>query len=182
MGTAPDYGRVAKVYDFLVNIYSMGQTRVSKASQIRKIQPGDRVLIAGAGAGTDVVEAARRGAKVTVVELAAPMVDVIRERLDKSGLLDRAELIVGDILQHKVSGHQRYDIVTANFLLPVFDKDRWPDVLRHLTQLIKPGGKLLIADFAPIRGPSAMRMLQAAYYAIGNFSVGLTAGNTLHRR
>lgn len=181
MGTVPNYGRVAAIYDFLVDVYSMGQTRVSKASQIRKMKPDDRVLIAGAGGGTDVVDAACRGAKVTVVELADAMVDVIRGRLDKAGKLDDAQLIVGDIMDHHVPSDERYDIVTANFLLPVFDKERWPGVLHHLTQLTRPGGQLLIADYAPIRGSFLMRMLQAGYYAIGNFGVRVTAGNTLHR-
>lgn len=181
MENAPKYGRVAEIYDLLADIYSMGQTRVSKHRQTRRMKPNDRVLVAGAGGGSEVVSAADQGAKVTVVELAPAMVELIRNRLERAGLLDRAQLIAGDIMDHRVADDERYDIVTANFLLPAFHKERWPRVLQHLTSLIKPGGYLLIADYAPIRGSYLMRALQASYYVVGNLGAKLTAGNVMHR-
>jgi demethylphylloquinol methyltransferase len=181
MAESSNYGRLADVYDFLVNIWSLGQTRVSKLSQLKHMKPNDRVLAVGAGAGEEVVATARAGANITVVELAAPMVDVIRTRLEKANLLERANLIAGDIMQHKVPDDQRYDIVTANFLFAAFHKNRFPVVLEHLMRLVKPGGQLLIADYAPMQGPLIMRILQAAYYGLGNLIVTVTAGNVLHR-
>jgi len=181
MAEHSSYGRLADVYDFLVNIWSMGQTRASKLSQLKHIKPNARVLAVGAGAGEEVVAIARAGAKITVVELAEGMVDVIRARLTKAGLLDNANLIVGDIMQHQVPDEERYDVVTGNFLFAAFHKDHWPLVLEQLMRLVKPGGCLLIADYAPMGGPLIMRILQAAYYGLGNVIVALTAGNVLHR-
>jgi demethylphylloquinol methyltransferase len=181
MAESSSYGRLADVYDFLVNIWSLGQTRVSKLSQLKHIKPNDRVLAVGAGAGEEVVAIARAGARVTVVELAGPMVDVIRGRLEKAQLLDNATLIAGDIMQHQVPADERYDVVTANFLFAAFHKTRWPVVLDHLMGLVKPGGLLLIADYAPMGGPLILRIFQAAYYGLGNVIVALTAGNVLHK-
>jgi ubiquinone/menaquinone biosynthesis C-methylase UbiE len=95
MANSSNYGRIADVYDFLVNIWSLGQTRVSKLNQLKHMKPNDRVLAVGAGAGEEVAAIARMGANITVVELAAGMVDVIRTRLGKVDLLDRATLIAG---------------------------------------------------------------------------------------
>jgi ubiquinone/menaquinone biosynthesis C-methylase UbiE len=181
MGELSNYGRLADVYDFLVNIWSLGQTRASKMSQLKHIKPGQRVLAVGAGAGEEIAAIARAGAHVTVVELAAPMVELIRGRLDKAGLLDRATLIAGDIMQHQVPDHERYDVVTANFLFAAFHKTRFPAVLEHLMGMIKPGGQLLIADYAPMYGSLINRFFQAAYYGLGNVIVTVTAGNVLHR-
>jgi len=177
MGDSSSYGRLADVYDFLVNIWSLGQTRASKMSQLKHIRPNDRVLSVGAGAGEEVVATARAGANITVVELAADMVEVIRTRLTQAQLIERANLIAGDIMQHRVPDDQRYDIVTANFLFAAFHKNTWPGVLDHLMSMVKPGGKLLIADYAPMRGPLFMRFFQAGYYGLGNLIVTVTAGN-----
>lgn len=181
MGDSSSYGRLADVYDFLVNIWSLGQTRASKMSQLKHIRPNDRVLSVGAGAGEEVVATARAGANITVVELAADMVEVIRSRLTQANLIERATLIAGDIMQHRVPDDQRYDVITANFLFAAFHKNTWPKVLDHLMSMVKPGGKLLIADYAPMRGPLIMRVFQAAYYGLGNLIVAVTAGNVIHK-
>lgn len=181
MGESSNYSRIADVYDFLVNIWSVGQTRASKMSQLKHIKPGQRVLAVGAGAGEEIAAIARAGAHVTVVELAAGMVEVIRGRLDKAGLLGNATLIAGDIMEHRVPEHERYDVVTANFLFAAFHKTRFPVVLEHLMGLLKPGGQLLIADFAPMYGSLFNRFFQAAYYGLGNVLVTITAGNVLHK-
>ena len=34
---------------------------------------------------------------------------------------------------------------------------------------MRPGGKLLIADFAPVQGNVVLRVLHRAYYGTGNF-------------
>ena len=88
-----NYGVVAKIYDALGHIYSGGQIRASKAAQLDVIEPGQRVLYAGAGGGEDAVMAAKQGAIVTVVELSPEMVEQCRRRFEKAGVDGQIELV-----------------------------------------------------------------------------------------
>jgi 2-polyprenyl-3-methyl-5-hydroxy-6-metoxy-1,4-benzoquinol methylase len=54
------------------------------------------VLEIGCGIGTDTINFARRGAKVTAVDLSTASIDVARQRAEVFGLSDRIEFIHGD--------------------------------------------------------------------------------------
>ena len=174
-----NYSWISRIYESLGEIYSGGQIFAAKASQIAEMQPGDRVLYAGVGPGEDAVLAAKSGANVTCLDLAAGMLRVAQTKLDRAGV--RAELIQGDILAH--DRHEQYDVVIANFFLNVFPERVVQQMLKHLATLVKPGGKLLIADFmTPERGRLA-RAAQAAYWGVTNlfyFLFGLCAWHPVY--
>ena len=70
---------------------------------------GRRVLDAGCGTGALAVEAARRGAEVVAVDVAASLVDVARERMP-AGLAGRIDWRSGDMLDPR---HGMFDHVVA---------------------------------------------------------------------
>ena len=172
--TKKNYSWISRIYESLGEIYSGGQIFAAKESQICEMKPGDRVLYAGVGPGEDAVLAAKSGANVTCLDLAAGMLQVAQAKFDQAGV--PAEMIQGDILVH--DRHEQYDVVIANFFLNVFPEPIVKQMLRHLATLVKPGGKLLIADFmTPERGRLA-RAAQAAYWGVTNlfyFLFGLCA-------
>lgn len=59
-----------------------------------------------------------------------------------------------------------YDTVVAHFFLNVFDTTEMSAVLDHLCAFVKPGGRLILADFRPARAddPLMLRALSWAYY------------------
>jgi len=143
--TRYSHERVAGCYEALARIYSRGRIGAAKASQIEEMRAGDRVLYAGVGGGEDALLAARRGVRLSAVDLSPAMLRALRRRLDGEGLA--GELIVGDVLEHRAE--EPYDLVAANFFLNVFAEEVMLRVLAHLASQVRPGGKLLVADFAP---------------------------------
>lgn len=154
------YGSIAGMYDLLAGLYSRGQIGTSKRVQLDSIESGDRVLYAGAGSGQEILLAARFGAKVTAIDLAAAMLEKVSKRFAREGL--ESDLICADVATHEPT--ELYDVVVANYFLNLFDVERAREMARHLCGLVKPGGTLLLADFAlPIGGPVS-RLMSEVYY------------------
>jgi demethylphylloquinol methyltransferase len=172
------YGRVAAFYDFSGSLYSLGRIAACKRRQIDLLSEGERVLYAGCGGGEDVAMAAEKGLRVDVVELSAGMLEQTRSRLLSRGLLERVHLMEGDVAQYQAS--QPYDAVVANFFLNVFSEAEMPPVFHHLASMVRPGGALLVADFAPPSGAVLAQVAQKAYWYYANLLFWAVAGNPVH--
>ena len=169
---ARSYERVSSKYDRTIAVFTGGQNLATRLAQLDEMQPGDRVLYVGVGSGEDAIEAARKGVKVTCLDLSAGMVEKGRERFAKAGLT--GEFVCADIM--KYSPQEPFDAVTANFFLNIFTRPVMEQVLARTVGLIRPGGKLLIADFARPRGSLLLRILHRAFHDTSNiiyWSMGL---------
>lgn len=170
------YDAVAAFYDLLAAAYSLGRIPACKRAQVAGLGPGQRVLFAGAGTGGEALLAARAGARVTVLDLSGAMLARARARFRAAGLA--LEAVQGDILDHARPGG--YDAVVAQFFLNVFPEPAMREVLAHLARLVAPGGRLLLADFAPAEGPPLIRAARRAYFALAVAFFRAAAGNPLH--
>ncbi|MEZ4331134.1 MAG: methyltransferase domain-containing protein [Myxococcota bacterium] len=157
---AYSYAAVASVYDEIAAFYSLGRIARSKAAGIDAFAPGERVLFAGVGGGADAVEAARRGIRVTAIDLAPAMLARFERRLAGAGLA--AETILGDVALHRPA--TAYDGVDASYFLNLWDAPRARAMLVHLASLVRPGGRIVLADFARPRGGRVCRAIAEAYY------------------
>ncbi|MFH5803619.1 class I SAM-dependent methyltransferase [Alienimonas sp. DA493] len=126
---------------------------------MRFLSPGDRALYLGVGTGAEAAAACAQGAKVTAIDRSPRMLARLRRRLDRRGL--EAELILGDALAHRRTG--RYDLVAAHYFLNLFEPEPMRAALRHAASLLRPGGRLTIADLAPPRGGRLERLANFAY-------------------
>src|ERR1700750_2675200 len=90
--------RFAPVHDQLVNLLRIG--------------PGDRVLDLATGTGEVAVRAAVRGAVVTGIDIAEPMLRKARERADDEGLQLAFDL--GDV-EYLPYDDAAFDVVVSNF-------------------------------------------------------------------
>jgi demethylmenaquinone methyltransferase/2-methoxy-6-polyprenyl-1,4-benzoquinol methylase len=169
------YDAVAGFYDLLAGLYGLGAIGACKRSQVAELGRGDRVLFAGAGTGAEALLAARRGADVTVIDLAPAMADRARARFRAAGMEGAIRVLRGDVLEH----HEVYDAVAAHFFLNVFPEPVLGEVLAHMAGRVRPGGRLLIADFSPARGPGLL--LRRLYFAAAVLAFRALAGNPLHR-
>lgn len=166
------YTRVASFYERLGHLYSGGQIAAAKRSQLWQMRPGDRVLYAGVGAGEDAAAAAQLGAAVTCLDLSSTMLAILDRRLAAAG--QSAELICGNAFDHARPGY--YDVICANFFLNCLNEPAMCEMLRHLATLLRPDGKLLVADLAIPQGGRLARCLQRGYSRAANvifWSLGL---------
>lgn len=154
------YDAVAPLYDELAELYSLGRIRQTKEFQLESIAKGDRVLYAGVGRGADALRAVRLGARVTAIDLSPRMLARFAGSLAREGL--EAERIEGDVAFHRPASD--YDAVVANYFLNLFDVPRAQAMIRQLASFVRPGGLLMLADFAPASGGGVARALTSAYY------------------
>ena len=176
--TGADYDSVAGFYDVLADLYSFGRIRGCKRSQLEALGPGERVLFAGAGSGGEALQAARRGASVTILDLSPGMLARARDRFRRAGLEGAVEMIRGDVREHAPAAG--YDAVVAQFFLNVFPAAGLEGVLAHLAGLVRPGGCLLIADFAPPGAHPLGAALRRLYFGLAVLTFRALAGNPLH--
>jgi len=114
---------------------------------------GRRVLDAGCGTGALSVEAARRGAEVVAIDLAATLVDVARERAPRD-LAGSIDFRVGDMLDPALG---RFDHAVAMDSLIHYDAS---DILRVLSALAPRVSASIVMTHAP-RTP-ALALMHAA--------------------
>ncbi len=104
---------------------------------------GRTVLEIGCGIGTDTINFARHGAKVTAVDLSENSLDVARKRAEVFGLLDRIEFHLGDAEQlPRGIGRCPFDLI---YSFGVLHHTPHPDrALSQLRQLAGAGTTLKV--------------------------------------
>jgi magnesium-protoporphyrin O-methyltransferase len=103
---------------------------------------GQTLLDAGCGTGALAVEAARRGATVTAVDIAGNLLDVARDRLP-ADLSPRIRFVAGDMLD---PGHGSFDWVAAMDSLIHY---RAPDIAATLAALAARTRQGIVFTVAP---------------------------------
>jgi len=154
-----NYDRAAWFYEASSHIYSTGQIRAAKLSQLQFLQPGQSILYLGVGAGEDAVRAAEMGLQVTCVDISQGMLNRLQHKLRQGGW--QAELICGNAFDHCRFEH--YDAVATNFFLNCFKPAMMREMLKHASSLVKPGGRMFIADISPPQGSLLSRTFNLAY-------------------
>lgn len=155
------YDPVANIYEKIAYIYSFGLIKKAKLSQLSEIRPKDKVLYVGVGSGEDAVCAAMAGADITCLDISQKMIDRTKKRFAKHNL--KAVFVCDDVTKYSANN---YDVVVANFFLNNFTQKTMQLMLSHLARLVKPGGKLLIADFKSPSGSILSRLLQAFNFSV----------------
>lgn len=126
-------------------------------------EPGDAVLDLGCGAGTDLFIAAHavgEQGRVVGVDLTDRMVEAASSALDEAGI-GHAEVVQARAPKLDVSGP--FDLVTSNGSLNLVpDKER---TLARLHDLLRPGGRLVVADIALTHPPSMACLADAELWA-----------------
>ncbi len=172
------YKWMGHIYDILGDLYSGRQITYCKEAMISRIQPGEEVLFAGVGHGKEAVKAAENGARVTVVDLSETMLSKFNKKLRPDRIAYPVRQIHDNIFN--VSGDKKYDYVFANFFLNVFKRDPMNRVVKHLADLTKPGGYMVVGDFAYPNGNFWARVFQRIYWYIGVTPFFLVTGNAFH--
>lgn len=109
--------------------------------------PPGAVLDLGCGAGGDTIWLARRGWRVTAVDISGTAVEGVRTRAHALGLADCVTAERHDLARSFPAGS--FDLVSAQYLHTPFSFPR-SQVLRTAAEALRPGGLLLIVDHGSI--------------------------------
>ena len=156
----PDYSLVWRLQEHLCMHYGYWEedtkslaeavTRLNeKLVELGRITGTDRVLDAGCGVGGGALFLARRlGCRVDGITLSAAQVERCRENARRHGVEDLARF---DRRNYLATGldDQSFDVVWAvESVCYAFDKR---DFLREAYRLLRPGGRLVLADFFSVK-------------------------------
>jgi SAM-dependent methyltransferase len=114
-----------------------------RLTEIADDLPPGSALDLGCGPGGDTLWLARRGWRVTAVDISAVAVARIADRAQALGLGDRITAERHDLAGTFPAG--RFDLVSAHYLQTPFDLPR-ARVLRTAAEALSPGGRLLVVD------------------------------------
>ena len=105
----------------------------------------DSLLDLGTGTGRMLELLAPLYSRAVGIDASAAMLAVARANLDK-GSIANAQVRLGDI-QHLPFGRNAFDVVTIHQVLHYLDEPE--RAIAEAARVMRPGGRLLIADFAP---------------------------------
>ena len=105
------------------------------------LQPDERVLDVGCGWGSFAMHAAKHyGVRVLGVTISEEQVKLGRERVAAAGLSDRVELRLAD---YRELGGEQFDAISSIGMVEHVGEERIDLYMRTLSDLLKPGGRLL---------------------------------------
>ena len=140
--------RWAPYYDFAVQLTTLGQARRLRRMTVDQalIQPGDHVLDVGCGTGEVTLLAKQRAkqGKVYGIDPAPEMIGVARKKAARKQL--DIDFRMG-VLESLPFPDASMDVVTSSLMMHHLPGALQVRGLAEIYRVLKPGGRLLIADF-----------------------------------
>jgi len=140
--------RWAPYYDFTVNIIALGHARMLRKMTVDNalIKSGDNVLDVGCGTGEVALLAKTRAkdGKVYGIDPAPEMIAVAKKKAARKKL--DIDFRVG-VIEALPFPDASVDVVTSSLMMHHLPDDLKIRGLREIYRVLKPGGRLLIADF-----------------------------------
>jgi len=140
--------RWAPYYDLVTNLMTLGQARRLRKMTVDQalIKPSDSVLDVGCGTGEVTLLAKIRVKQGSVygIDPAPEMIAVARKKASRKGL--EIDFRVG-VIEALPFPDSSIDVVTSSLMMHHLPQDLKERGLVEIYRVLKPGGRLLIADF-----------------------------------
>jgi len=140
--------RWAPYYDFVTNLMTLGHARPLRRLTVDNafVKPGDSVLDVGCGTGEVSLLAKTRAkaGKVYGIDPAPEMIAVARKKAARKKL--DIDFRVG-VIESLPFPDSSIDVVTSSLMMHHLPEDLKVRGLAEIYRVLKPGGRLLIADF-----------------------------------
>jgi len=140
--------RWAAFYDALTNIVTLGHVGILRTMTVdhAQLKPGERVLDVGCGTGGVTIPAKRRIGKDGVaagIDPAPEMIAVAQKKAVRAGLEIDFRIGVIESLPYEDG---TFDAVTSSLMMHHLPEHLQVKGLAEIKRVLKPGGRLLIAD------------------------------------
>jgi demethylmenaquinone methyltransferase/2-methoxy-6-polyprenyl-1,4-benzoquinol methylase len=152
------FSSVARRYDLMNDLMSGGMHRLWKDRFVNRVKPraGEEILDMAGGTGDVAFRMARRGARVTVADINADMLEVGRERAQARGLTG---------LTWKVENAEQLSFANATFdaYTIVFGIRNVTDIraaLREAHRILKRGGRFYCMEFSSSDWPGFSKLYE----------------------
>jgi ubiquinone/menaquinone biosynthesis C-methylase UbiE len=135
-------------YDRGIQLLTLGRlTPLKRHIASNHIQPNSCILEIGCGTGTLSLLIAERGAHVTAVDISPSMLSEAERKAEEAGLADAIKFLQLDVteLSDYFEPHS-FDTIVSTLAFSEFPPEVLQYALKQATQLLKPGGKILVAD------------------------------------
>ncbi len=140
--------RWAPYYDLAVNLTTLGHSRLLRKLTVDNalIKPSDSVLDVGCGTGevTILAKTRAKNGKVYGIDPAPEMIAVARKKAARKKLDIDFRIGVIEALPFPDSS---IDVVTSSLMMHHLPEDLKVRGLAEISRVLKPGGRLLVADF-----------------------------------
>jgi demethylmenaquinone methyltransferase/2-methoxy-6-polyprenyl-1,4-benzoquinol methylase len=141
-------------YDLGMRIMTLGRLDRIKDLIAATVKPGEAILDLGCGTGTLALRCLKRGAAVTGLDSSAFMLDEARRRAAAEGLGGALTLIKDSVTQtRKHFPDASFDTIMATAALGEFAPSYLAYIFKECRRLLRPGGRLVIADEMEPRNP-----------------------------
>ncbi|MFQ5340234.1 MAG: corrinoid protein-associated methyltransferase CpaM [Anaerolineae bacterium] len=135
-------------YDRGIQILTLGRIgAVKRAIAEKHVRSGDRVLEIGCGTGALAVMMARQGAEVVGVDVSPAMLGEAERKVAAEDLGDRITLRRMDASEiDRRFEAQSFDVIVSTLVFSELNEMEQRYVLAAVQRLLKPGGRLILAD------------------------------------
>jgi SAM-dependent methyltransferase len=158
--------RRPRLYEYGAAIGFLGRRRrvYDDLAALSGAQPGDQLLDIGCGTGYFTRRAARNvtpGGHAIGIDQSPPMIEYASRQAPANCTFQLASA------QALLYPDGSFDVVISSLAIHHLPPDDRPTALHEAYRVLRPGGRLLIADFRPPRNPVANRL------------IGVLAGHTM---
>ncbi len=144
------FDRIAKTYDPLNRVLSMGIDNMWRRRMVKHLPERDSLALLdlATGTGDQLIEMCSREPRITQalgMDMSEGMLEVGREKLKKYKLPEGTTLKTGDATNIPVDDAS-FDVTTITF--GIRNVNDVPASLREMNRVLRPGGRSLILEFA----------------------------------
>lgn len=155
----------ARLYEWVASIEYLGRRRrvYRRIVALSGARPGDHALDVGCGGGylaRLLAEAVGPNGRVTGVDPSRPAIDYANRRAG-----DHCTFVVGAAQELELPDRS-FDVVTATLAVHHVPEDKQQAAFGEMYRVLRPGGRLMVADFRPGRTPPVLKKRgHAAHHA-----------------
>lgn len=110
------------------------------------VNAGDRVLDIGCGTGALAVRLAQKGARVTGIDIAPPMLGQAMQRVRAGGAEKLVSLREMGVVELDALPSEGFDAISSVLVFSELSEEEIEFALAECWRILRPGGQLLVAD------------------------------------